>query len=134
MPDFKLDPATGDLDISNGLQLTTSYEEESRQRLNLAIGINLGEWFAAANTGLPWLLNNQEDFSKTIRYILGDKLPDNPTFIVTTLDSYIKDLSYIQNASSTYTFDRDTRKFTYTVSAQLLEGGTITLPTFETNL
>jgi hypothetical protein len=134
MADFKLDPITGDLSVSGGLTLITSFSEEARQRLQLALGLNLGEWFLQASYGLPWLENPDEDFATSIRYMLGDKFPDSPRFIASTLDKYIKSLSYVNSMTSSYTFDRATREFTYTPLVKIQDGSTLTLTPFQVNL
>ena len=133
MADFKLN-SEGDLDIEGGLTVVTSYSEEAAQRLKLAIGLNLGEWFADGTFGLPWLESTDEDFSGSIRYILGDKFPDTQRFVAKVLDDYIEQQEYITSVTSTYEFNPDTRVYTYTPTCTLMDGGTLSLTPFQTEL
>lgn len=133
MTDFKLNPLTGDLDITNGISLVTG-QDEAAQRVNLALGLNLGEWFANIDQGLPWIRNNNEDFAGSIRFMLGDKFPDSAQFITFTLDDYLSRQSFIESVSSSYTFNPSTRVYTYTVNIIGIDGVTITIKPFETTL
>jgi len=113
MTDFKLDPITGDLDITNGLSLVEG-EEEMRQRINLALSLNLAEWFADITRGLPWFENPDEpNLPKTLRYMLGSKAADNANFISQTITDYLEQQPYIQSVTEDHTFDESNRIFTY---------------------
>lgn len=123
-----------ELDLTNGLEMITDYVDIAEQRIRLSIGLNLAEWFADATFGLPWLQIPGEDFSESIRYMLGDKFPDTPRFIASTLDNYLTSQEYISSVSSTYTFDNKSRVFTYSVTIVLVEGGILNLTPFITEL
>jgi len=113
MTDFKLDPITGDLDISNSISLVEG-EEEMRQRINLALSLNLSEWFADVTKGLPWFENpNEPNLPKTLRYMLGGKAADNASFISQTVTDYLEQQPYIISVTPDYTFDENKRTFTY---------------------
>ena len=100
MTDFKRDPLTGDIDISEGLQLVRE-GEEAAQRISLALDLNLGEWFLNINFGLPWIKNTDESFPETIQYMLGNKRSDIKSFIDTTLTRYLESQDIVR--SVTYT-------------------------------
>lgn len=130
MADFKLDPLTGDLDISDGLVLTPSLEQEAQQRINIALGLNLGEFFSHVNYGLPWIKNDVEDFGKSIRYYLGDKFPDPEFYMKKSLDRYLRSLPFIKSLTSRFEFDRSTREFKYFYTGTLQSGEEVTFPPF----
>ena len=133
MTDLKRNPLTGDIDVAGGLSLVTG-RDETAQRISLALGLNLGEWFADISKGLPWIRNNQEDFSESIRFMLGDKLPDADRFVAGTLDSYLRKQSFIKSVTSTYELNPRTRVFTYSANITGIDGVVITIKPFETNL
>lgn len=124
MSDIKLDPLTGDLDISSGLTIITG-DTEKVQRLRLAIGINLGEWFLDVLTGVPYLNTQDPSIPESTRYFLGDTNPGQESYIKKTLDAYILDLSYITSVESTTSIDNSTREFTYEYVATTPEGDII---------
>lgn len=54
MSSFKIDPTTGDLDVSTGtLQIITG-PEEIAQKLRIRLRFVRGEWFADENAGIPY--------------------------------------------------------------------------------
>lgn len=132
MTDFKLD-SFGDLDFGvdnkDGLQLHTDFGEEAAQRLGQALSLNLAEWFANVNAGLPFILNKEEGVGVGLRYFLGDKSPNLAQFIASSLDIYIESLSFVKNLnSSSNTLDRKTRVFTYDFEVELITGEVISFP------
>lgn len=133
MTDFKLDPLTGDLDVSEGVQLVRQ-GEDAAQRVSLALGLNLGEWFANIFSGLPFIRNNDEDFSESIRFMLGDKFSDSPGFITSTLTKYLENQTFIKSVTATSEFDNRTRKYTYTADIIGVDGVEITITPFEAQL
>ena len=57
----------GDLDLSSGgLEIATG-GDEARQRIDLAINLNLGEFFTHINYGLPWIENKDEQKTARLR-------------------------------------------------------------------
>lgn len=130
MADFKLDELTGDLDLTDGLQLTTSLPQEAKQRIDIALGLNLGEFFTHTNYGLPWVENRLEDFATNIRYFLGDNFPDPEFYMKKQLDRYLASLPFIESLDSDFEFDRKSREFRYTYSAILTSGEEVTFPPY----
>lgn len=130
MADFKLDPVTGDLDLSEGLQLTTSLEDEARQRIDIALGLNLGEFFTHVNYGLPWVKNRLEDYGRSIRFFLGNDFPDPEFYMKKQLDRYLKSLPFISSLSSDIEFNIETREFKYSYVATLINGEEVTFPPY----
>lgn len=112
--DLLLD-SSGDLDISTGTILTCTDGEEAAQRIGMAIDLNLGEFFTHVNYGLPWIENQEETFAENIRFFLGGDFPASATanYIATTLDEYITSLGIVDTLESSYTYDSETREFTY---------------------
>lgn len=49
-----VDPATGDLDVSQGLRLTTDLQTYVAQRLFDNLSFFLNEWFLNLNEGIPY--------------------------------------------------------------------------------
>lgn len=134
MADFKLDPTTGDLIVEGGIQLIDDRYDEMAQRVSLAIGLNLGEWFIDISRGIPWIRNNEEDFSQSLTFILGNKRIDSPRFITATITEYLEEQDFIQSVEATSTFDVKTRSYTYTATIIGNEGEEITITPFETQL
>lgn len=56
MSDLYLDPLTGDIYVSptKTARLTTTFEEETIQRLQMRLRRFLGEWFMDRNKGVPY--------------------------------------------------------------------------------
>ena len=132
--DFKRDLSTGELITEGGLQLITTNEELAAQRLTLAIGLNLGEWFLDISYGLPWIKDPDLDFDTNVRYLLGSSLPQPELFIKNTLDSFIKNQSYISSITSSYEYSKSDRFFHYTVKAVIDTGEEITLTPYKVNI
>ena len=130
MTDLKLDPGTGDLIVEGGLQLVEG-SEEGRQRLQQALAINLGEWFADVTQGLPWIENPNEDLPSSVRYMLGRKSSSAADFISRTLTDYIQQQDFVFKVTPSYTFNRSTRQFTYDASIVGIDGVEFALTPFE---
>jgi len=55
MSAIKVDPTTGDMQITNNaMVLETDVSEETRQRLTSKLQTFLGEWFLNENIGIPY--------------------------------------------------------------------------------
>lgn len=130
MPEFLLDPVTGDLDISKGIQTIQLPDQEAAQRLKLALDLNLGEFFANKNHGLPYIKNPEETYNQNIRFMLGDKFPDSERFVYNTITDYIEGLSFIRSVTATYTFNRKTRVMDYKPVCIYQDGTTIEFQPF----
>lgn len=133
MVDFILSPLTGDLDFgdnnSTGLQLHIDEREEAAQRLRQALALNLAEWFVNVNLGLPFIKNNEEGIGLGLRYFMGDKAPNAAPFVASALDLYIVTLPFVNNLnSSSFSFNRKAREFTYTFEVELIGGETLSFP------
>ncbi|QGZ16308.1 hypothetical protein Hena1_01580 [Erwinia phage Hena1] len=77
--DFLLDPVTGDLDVSQGLQIIDSNQISLRQRLWLRFNIWQGDWYFDTTIGFPY------------RSYLGQKV------MKTILDNKIKEISRLES-------------------------------------
>ncbi|AUR92164.1 hypothetical protein NVP1170O_051 [Vibrio phage 1.170.O._10N.261.52.C3] len=133
MTDIKLDLLTGDIDWEGGLKLTTTIEEKM-QRIDMAINLNLGEFFAAVNYGLPWIRNTQENQDLNIRYFLGEKSSDQAVFIFNQLTKYLSKIPFIVDVESDYTFDQANRVFTYNYTVETEDGDVINFPPYTQTL
>lgn len=97
MPDFKINPATGDLDLSGNKLATVTGIDLIAQRLDFLIHTMKGEWFYNKEKGLPYF---QEILGKTsnkqlidtiyIEALLNEDYVEN----VIVFESYIKDRTY----------------------------------------
>lgn len=121
MADFKIDPLTGDLDLTNGLSIVRG-NELYRQKLKLGLGLNLGEWFANVNAGLPYLNTKDPSLPESTRYFLGDRDPNQREYITRSLDEYIENYSFVASVESTTDFSPSTRKFEYKYRVSLVDG------------
>lgn len=129
--DIKLSELTGDLDFSSGGLALATKGDEARQRIDLAINLNLGEFFSHINYGLPWIENKNEDVGREgIRYFLGEKFPNPEIFIKNELDRYIKSLPIVDTLSSSVNFDRANRELSYSFSVVTVEGEEIDFPPY----
>lgn len=131
MTDFRA-TQDGDLDMSNGLQLATDIDE-AVQRLDYAVNLWIGEWFADVSAGLPWLKNPDVDLGDTnnVQYFLGDKSVYSPANITQVLTDYIESLDFInQVTSSSYVFNNESRRYEYNFEAEITSGAEITYSTF----
>ena len=54
MSDLRLDPVTGDLDISNDQLRLTEGAEAIAQRMRLRLSMQTGEWFLNITDGIDW--------------------------------------------------------------------------------
>ncbi len=128
--DFLIDSTTGDFDFTDsGLQLCTD-GDEARQRIDLALNLNLGEFFTHANYGLPWIENPDEDIDDSVVYFLGSNLPNPSVYVQKQLDMYLESLPIVDEATSEVEYDRAARTFTYTVSIVTVEGEEIDFPPY----
>ncbi len=127
--DFLLDPETGDLDFTNGLQFA-SPSQEAAQRIDLAINLNLGEFFSHINYGLPWIRNSEEDLPSNIRYFLGENFPDPQSYLKNELDKYIRGLPIVDTLESSYSMNPHTRVFSYEYTVVTVEGEEINFPPY----
>lgn len=58
MVDLYLNPATGDLDLTdNTLRLVTRKEDAVRQKILITLQVNRGEWVFNVDYGVPYLSN-----------------------------------------------------------------------------
>jgi hypothetical protein len=129
MADIKLS-LDGDLDLSSGGLEVATGSNEARQRIDLAINLNLGEFFSHINYGLPWIKNPNEDVGGDLRYFLGDKLPNPDTYVKGELDRYLESLPIVASLESSTEFDRSTRQFEYNFSVVTTEGEEINFPPY----
>lgn len=127
--DIELDPLTGDLELTNGITFVKG-GKEARQRIELALGLNLGEFFTHLNYGLPYIRNRNLSFGQNLRYFLGDKFPDTAGFVKGELDRYILSLPIVSSLESDYSFDNNSREFKYSFSVVTTEGEEINFPPY----
>jgi hypothetical protein len=125
MVDLKLDLVTGDVDVSNGLQIVRGVDLY-KQKLKLGLGLNLGEWFIDVTAGLPYLAINDPSIPKDTRYFLGDKDPYQEEYIKLTLDEYITEYSFVDSVESEIEVNDPKRVFNYKYTCTLIDGNTIT--------
>ena len=130
MPDIKLN-IFGDLDLSSGGLEVATGGEEARQRIDLAISLNLGEFFTHINYGLPWIENKDENVTDSpIRYFLGEKFPNPEAYIKGELDTYIKNLPLVDSLSSEIDYNPSTREVAYRYSVITTSGEEINFPPY----
>ena len=90
------------------------YENEARQRLEQYLSLNKGEWCLDILAGIPYIKNPEVSLEENLRYFLGNKFPDTPRYIKTTLDRLISNLSFISKVEeSSYTINPKTREYHY---------------------
>ena len=124
--DFKLDLTTGDLDFTDGLTVESDETIVAAQRLMLALNINLGEWFANVDFGVPYIDTEEEALTSSQRYFMGGSKIGLTAYIKTTLDDFIRDRDYISElTSSSYEFDRSAKTYTYSYTATTTDGTNI---------
>jgi hypothetical protein len=133
MTDFKLDPITRDLVVEGGMELVRD-GDEAAQRVSLAVGLNLGEWFLNINLGLPWIKNNTEGLPESIQYMLGNRRSDISTFIDNTITDYLKSQDFIRSVTYTSNYSTQERLYQYTANIITEEGEEITLIPFQTQI
>lgn len=132
--DIKLDPITGELDLTGGRLNVTTGMDEKRQRIDMMLQINLGEWFAGINYGLPYFYNKNEDLGTSFRYFVGQKAYDQAVYVNDQLDRYISRISFVKDLDSSYTFNQETRSFVYNFTVHTYEGEEISFPPFNQSL
>lgn len=54
MSDIRLDPLTGDIDLSTARLVLVENREAVRQQLALRLSLRLGEWFLDTTAGIDW--------------------------------------------------------------------------------
>ncbi len=123
--DILLDSDTGDLDLSSGGLEIAGDSSEVRQRIDLAINLNLGEFFTHVNYGLPWIENTELDITTNTRYFMGEKGSDVASYVAGQLDDYISGMTIVDEFDSEYDFDTSTREFSYSYSVVTTEGAEI---------
>ena len=64
--DFLMDPVTGDLDVSTGLQLIESNQVSLRQRLWLRFNVWAGDWYFDETFGFPYRTYISKKVMKTV--------------------------------------------------------------------
>lgn len=128
MIDFKLSLTDSDLVFdNNALTLATDETYIAAQRLKLALDINLGEWFANIDFGVPYIKTEESEITSAQRYFFGDSKVDLSAFIKITLDDFIEERDYISSLeSSEYTFDPSSREWVYSYTVTTSEGSTFT--------
>lgn len=110
--DLMLDE-TGDLKIEGGMSVVSGVSEK-RQRLELALNLNLTEWFLDINRGLPYMLNVDEELEDpSIRYFFDKGLPDAASFITAELTRYLRKQDFISDIETRYEFDPRTRVYKF---------------------
>lgn len=131
MADILLDETTGDLDLSDSGGLSIAYDGyEAAQRINLAINLNLGEFFTHGNYGLPWIEDPDNTYAENVRFFLGGKSNDAASYVAKTLDTYLESMDIIDTLTSSYEYDESTREFSYTFWVETVAGETIEFPPY----
>lgn len=128
MPDF-LATDDGDLDVSSGIQVATGIDE-CRQRLDYALTLNLGEWFADISAGLPYLKNSEaddlDDMDSQVQWFECVKRT-NPEVVALAIVDYVEDLSFIDKViSSSSSYNDKTRELSITMVLRYVDGTEIT--------
>lgn len=132
MADFKVDE-NGDIDFTNGLELVTG-AEELVQRVQLGLTININEFFTHINYGLPWLKDSEQTQLTDILYFLGDNSTTSEQYIVRTFDEFIESIEGVTSVTSTYSYDRSTRRLDYRPVITGQDGVEIVFPPFVTTI
>ena len=71
--DLRLDPVTGDLDVSEGLKLVETNVESLRQRLWMRFNVWSGDWYFDETLGFPYRTYISR---KVIKSILDNKIKE----------------------------------------------------------
>lgn len=120
--DFKLDLVTGDLDVTNGLQTVTAGRQR-QQQLKLGLSINLGEWFADVNFGVPYI-DTKEDFNEeAVVWLLSDTFPNTENYIKQVLDDFITSKAWVTSLTSSFSFNKSKREYRYEYRVATTDGG-----------
>jgi len=130
--DIGLDTLTGDLITEGGLVLVSEVEE-LRQRTEVGLTINLGEFFSHINYGLPWL-RNPELGTTDIVYFLGEEDNTTTQYIVKEIDKYLLTFDRIAEVKSSYTFNKADRVLTYSPKITGQDGEMIDFPPYTLEL
>ena len=111
--DFYIDPATNDWALTGGttIRMCESFEELTRQRLQITLSMFRGEWFADTNFGVPYF---QSVFGKNTLFEVDAIIKSQ----IRSVEGVIKILEF--NSS----LDKQIRKYTATFSV-LSDQGTI---------
>lgn len=119
MVDIYIDPATGDIDLTNNtMRLTTSDPELTRQKIWINLSVNKGSYLHDLNLGIPYFQNDYNPISlmgKTSQYMI---------------DAYVKEgilsrdgVDRLTSYSSTW--DKQSGQSTITYVAASTSGDTI---------
>ncbi len=89
--DFYIDPATGDLDMSNSLRLTEAGGESVAQKVRIRLQFFFAEWKLNPNQGTKWFgtvfkkgtsdYNVNQEIKRRVLATEGVRLIENFTFI-----------------------------------------------------
>ena len=124
--DLKIDLETGDLDFTDGLTIEKDETTIAAQRLMLALNINLGEWFANVEFGVPYIKTEESALASSQRYFMGGSKIAIKSYIKTTLDDFIEAREYISELTdSKYEFDSSSRIYTYSYTVKTTDGTSI---------
>lgn len=93
--DLLMDPVTGDLDVSSGLQLIQSNQISLRQRLWMRFNVWQGDWYFDETLGFPYRAYISKKVMKTI---LDNKIKQVTRMEPDVLD--ITDFNSVMNVSS----------------------------------
>jgi hypothetical protein len=119
MVDIYIDPATGDIDLTNNIMRLTATEPElTRQRIWINLSVNKGSYLFDLNLGVPYFANDYNPISligKTSQFMI---------------DAYIKEgilsrpgVDIITSYSSTW--DKQSGQSTITYVASAVSGDTV---------
>lgn len=124
MADFKA-TMDGDIDISEGISIVTGIEE-ARQRLDYAISLNLGEFFADIEAGLPYIENPNLEYDDQPQYFLFTKKSDIYRIVVATVITYIGNLSFIRDVTQqSYDYNSRDRQLEISLVCEFIDGQVI---------
>lgn len=105
-----VDPSTGDLDVSQGLRVTTTLQQYVAQRLFDNLSFFLNEWFLNLNEGIPYF-----------EQIIGAK-PDLALIDTLYRRAILATPGVGAIKSLKLAFDRATRALSIRFEAQLIDG------------
>lgn len=111
MIDFKLDPRTGDLDLSTLDVQLLGGAERVRQQLYIKLNLWVGEWFLDLEFGTPWL-----------EEILGKEGVSISTARAALIDSALEVDGVDDITDFRYDFDTSARKLTVEMDASTSYG------------
>lgn len=126
MVDIRINATTNDIDITNNrLSFVRGDADEVRQRLQTALGIFLGEWFANELFGLPYI---QQFMTR------NGKSRNLQTLIDNTVRNYVLNLSYIARVESLTSEITNDRVYQLRMVITARSGATVTLSNFQFTL